>query len=81
MRSLCLWIAALMMSGCGLSPTRLTPQTQPLLDSKLAEPCPALTKPASSDYDVWQAWVQDEVLREYGDCAAKHRKTVEAWPG
>jgi hypothetical protein len=33
------------------------------------------------DYDEWQNWVQDVLLRAYGECAARHRMTVEAWPG
>lgn len=80
MRNLCLLIAALMMFGCGTSPTRSTPQTRPLLDASLARPCDELSKPASSDYDVWQEWVQSVVLVAYGECAARHLKTVEAWP-
>jgi len=35
--------------------------------------------PATADYDVWQDWMVT-VLASLGDCAARHRKTVEAWP-
>jgi hypothetical protein len=33
-----------------------------------------------ADYDAWQEWVQSEVLKAYGDCAARHAATVRAWP-
>lgn len=46
----------------------------------MAKPCGPLTKPAAVDYDAWQEWIQDVVLRAYGDCAARHAATVEAWP-
>lgn len=34
----------------------------------------------TADYDAWQEWVMGDVLKALGECAAKHRKTVEAWP-
>jgi len=52
----------------------------PLLDSALAEMCMEIKEPIKDDYDVWQEWVQSVVLRAYGECAAKHAKTVKAWP-
>jgi len=36
-------------------------------------------KPDAPDYDVWQLWAID-LLRQYADCAARHAKTVQAWP-
>jgi len=36
-------------------------------------------RPAAADYDVWQAWAI-ELLRQYAECAARHTKTVQAWP-
>jgi len=42
-------------------------------------PCPEVPKPESPDYDVWQAWALG-LLRQYADCAARHTKTVQAWP-
>jgi hypothetical protein len=36
--------------------------------------------PAEADYDVWQEWMQDVVLRAYGDCASRHAATVKSWP-
>lgn len=79
MRSLCLMVAVLMISGCGTSKPLLTPQTRPLLDTELAKSCEEIGKPEGADYDVWQAWTID-LLRKYGECAARHLKTVEAWP-
>ena len=79
MRNLCLLIAALMLSGCATSKPRSTPPTRPPLDSALAAPCPAVEKPESPDYDVWQVWAIN-LLRQYAECAARHAKTVQAWP-
>jgi len=28
---------------------------------------------------VWQAWAIN-LLRQYAECAARHAKTVQAWP-
>lgn len=81
MRLLCLMTAALMLSGCAASRTQYVQRTVPPLDSRLSEPCQPLPDPPAGDYDAWQAWVQDQVLVAYGECAAKHRETVKAWPG
>ncbi|WP_162040623.1 hypothetical protein [Undibacterium sp. YM2] len=58
----------------------MTLQTVPPLDASLAEPCKTLSAPEALDYDQWQLWMQNTVLRAYGECAAKHRKVVRAWP-
>lgn len=80
MRLAYLLIAALTLSGCATSTLPSTPPTRPPpLDSALAAPCPAVPKPESPDYDVWQAWALD-LLRQYAECAARHAKTVQAWP-
>jgi len=82
MRSLCLLTVALMIFGCASSPTPLVlPSKPPPLDSALAAPCVVPDAPALADYDVWLAWVAGPVLGALGDCAARHRKTVQAWPG
>lgn len=52
----------------------------PPLEARLAEPCAQLPYPDEVDFDAWQAWLVDVVLRNYGDCAAKHREMVQAWP-
>lgn len=55
------------------------PQTRPLLDTELAKPCDAVQKPDAADYDAWQVWING-LLKQYGECAARHMKTVDAWP-
>lgn len=79
MRLSCLWIASLTLYGCATSTPPSTPPTKASLDSALAAPCPEVPKPDSPDYDVWQAWAIS-LLRQYADCAARHAKTVQAWP-
>lgn len=79
MRRNFLLIAALMLSGCATSTPLSTPPTRPPLDSALAAPCAAVDRPAADDYDAWQAWAID-LLRQYAECAARHVKTVQAWP-
>jgi len=82
MRILCLLVDGLMLSGCGTSQTLYVRRAVPPLDSGLATPCPELPDPPQdpADYDEWQIWLQDNVLVAYGECAARHRATVEAWP-
>lgn len=81
MRSLCLLTAGLMSAGCACSPTPSTlPSKPPPLDSTLAVSCEVPDVPVAADYDAWQAWVMGPVLGALGDCAARHRKTVGAWP-
>ena len=70
-----------MISGCASCPTPSTrPSKPPPLDSALAAPCRIPDAPAAADYDAWQEWVMGDVLKALGECAAKHRKIVEAWP-
>ena len=79
MRLVFLLAAVLTTSGCAhLTPPSKLP-IRPSLDSALAAPCPAIVKPDAPDYDVWQLWAID-LLRQYADCAARHAKTVQAWP-
>lgn len=79
MRSLFPLIAALILSGCATSTPRSTPPTKASLDSALAAPCPTIERPRADDYDAWQAWAID-LLKQYAECAARHAKTVQAWP-
>lgn len=78
-RSLFLLAASLMLTACATSPQPL-PQQIPPLDTKLAEPCATIVAPTTLDYDLWQMWVQNDLLRAYGECAARHAATVKAWP-
>lgn len=81
MRSLSLLIAVLTISGCASCPTpSKQPSKPPPLDSALAQPCRIPDAPDVADYDIWQNWAMKDVLGALGECAAKHRKTVEAWP-
>ena len=75
----CLLIASLILSGCSLSRQPLERPIPPL-DAALAQPCPMLSEPGGASYDVWQDWLQSEVLKAYGDCSARHAATVKAWP-
>lgn len=52
---------------------------KPPLDSALAADCPPLPRPAKADYDAWEDYTI-EVIGLYGDCAQRHRETVNAWP-
>ena len=74
-----LLLASLTVSACATSP-QPSPQPMPPLDSALAQPCQQLQAPTELNFDVWQAWITDTVLKAYGECAARHAATVKAWP-
>ena len=38
------------------------------------------TVPTDDDFDVLDTWVRTHVFRIVGNCAIRHRKTVDAWP-
>jgi hypothetical protein len=74
-------IAALALTACASSPKAPPPLTRPSLDQYLANDCQQLAEvPARDDFDALLAWVTGDVLPKYGDCAIRHRQTVEAWP-
>ncbi len=83
-RNLCLWIVLQILAACAAfekpSAPPMQPSKVPALDRELATPCKELTAPDALDFDVWMTWVQDEVLRAYGECAIRHRRTIDAWP-
>ena len=79
MRLAFLLVASLTLSACAVSTPQSTPPTRPPLDSKLSALCPPIAKPDAGDYDLWQVWSM-ELLEQYGICAARHAKTVQAWP-
>ena len=79
MRNLCLLVVCLMLIACATSMPQSKPPTKASLDSALAAPCPAIERPGADDYDAWQTWAI-ELLRQYAECAARHTKTVQAWP-
>jgi hypothetical protein len=57
----------------------MPPTPRPQLDTSLATPCTEVPKPAAPDYDAWLEWSRD-LLKAYGECAARHWQTVAAWP-
>lgn len=69
----------LTLCGCATSTLQSKPPTKASLDSALATPCPVIERPGADDYDAWQVWAI-ELLRQYAECAARHAKTVQAWP-
>ncbi|GAA0412719.1 hypothetical protein GCM10009094_16010 [Massilia aurea] len=69
----------LTLSACATSTPQSKPPTKAFLDSALAALCPVVERPAAADYDVWQEWA-NELLQQYAECAARHAKTVQAWP-
>lgn len=78
---LCLLIASLMLQGCAVSRDPPPPSIKPLLDSELEATCKPIGRPKNeSDFDSWQAWVEEVVLPNYMDCAVRHYRTVKAWP-
>jgi hypothetical protein len=74
-----LMAVCLTLSACVTSTPQSKPPTKAFLDSALAAPCPMVERPGADDYDAWQAWAI-ELLRRYAECAARHAKTVQAWP-
>ncbi|AHB08565.1 hypothetical protein U875_16360 [Pandoraea pnomenusa 3kgm] len=78
--SLFLPIAVLTLAGCAVSPKPLPLPSKPQLDSALAASCSIPDAPTAADYDVWQEWVERDLLGALVDCAIRHSKTVAAWP-
>jgi hypothetical protein len=79
-QNLCPMIVVLMLTGC---PASLKPpplQTRPLLDSALAQDCKPINVPNTMNIDEILTWIKFELFRDYGECAIRHKKTVEAWP-
>ena len=67
----------LMLPACSTMPSgRLTPALQ----ANLAQSCPSLPTPPAPlldpDRSVWEL----AMIALYGDCAGRHRATVQAWP-
>jgi hypothetical protein len=51
-----------------------------LAGQRVGRTCPTVERPGTDDYDTWQAWAID-LFGQYDTCAARHAKTVQAWPG
>ena len=67
-----------LLSACS-TPRAATPTVQ--LQANLAANCPSISSPPVPLIDPPRAEWEAELLLAYGDCAARHRLTVEAWPG
>lgn len=52
----------------------------PPLDSYLAAPCKTIDPTLVLDYDQWDDETARWLLEVAADCAARHLKTVQAWP-
>ncbi|MFC0684918.1 hypothetical protein, partial [Novosphingobium clariflavum] len=61
------------------STTRSTPPT-PELQANLRQPCPPLPKPPTPLTDPERAVWENTMIAMYGDCAARHLRSVEARP-
>ncbi|MDH1299530.1 hypothetical protein [Achromobacter sp. GD03932] len=75
-RVLCLLAAALTMTGCS---TSMKLAAWPTLPANLAQPCRPVPEVTS---DSWDDFARSYIAMvvQYGDCAARHRPIVEAWP-
>ena len=64
------------LSGCSKA-VSIVPM--PLPPANLASNCPVLSAPPSILTDPDRATWEVDLIAKYGDCALKHRLTVEAW--
>ena len=69
-------ILILVLSGCSKA-VSIVPM--PLPPANLASNCPVLPPPPSTLTDPDRATWEIDLIAKYGDCALKHRLTVEAW--
>jgi len=67
----------LLLSGC--STTRSAPPT-PELQANLRQPCPPIAALPDPFVDPDRAIWENALISQYGDCAGRHRATVDAWP-
>jgi hypothetical protein len=56
------------------------PTRTPRLPANLAAPCPSLPKPPAPLIDPERGAWELALIAAYGDCAGRHRHTVDAWP-
>ena len=52
----------------------------PALPANLAADCPSLPDAPNPLIDPARAVWELQIIAAYGDCASRHRHTVEAWP-
>lgn len=70
-------LSCLLLPGC--SATRSVLPT-PELQANLAQRCPPLEQPPSPLVDPERSIWENKIISQYGDCGARHRATVDAWP-
>ncbi|WP_423227306.1 Rz1-like lysis system protein LysC [Paenalcaligenes suwonensis] len=69
LKSLCLLIVVLILSGCS---TSTKGYVRPTLPANLSEPCPPIPELDTDSWDeLGKAHIELAIL--YGECAAKHR--------
>lgn len=66
----------LILSGCSKA-VSVVPMPKPPVN--LQTPCQALSDVPDPLIDPARALWESEMIAKYGDCAVKHRLTVEAW--
>jgi hypothetical protein len=64
------------LSGCSKA-VSVAPMPQP--PANLASNCPPLPNPPSVLTDPERAIWEIDIIAKYGDCALRHRRTIEAW--
>jgi len=67
----------MLLSACS-TPRAAAPTVQ--LQANLAANCPPISSPPVPLIDPSRAEWEAEILLAYGDCAARHRFAVDAWP-
>ncbi|QDH50432.1 hypothetical protein [Caulobacter phage RLK] len=71
-------LIALCLLPCAACLPKRLPTPTPALQANLKALCPPLPQPESLD-PARLEW-ELKVVAQYGDCAERHRRTVEAWP-
>ena len=66
----------LALSGCSKAVSVVPMPTPP---ANLQTPCQALSDVPDPLIDPARALWESEMIAKYGDCAVKHRLTIEAW--
>lgn len=77
--SKCLLSVSLLLLSSACSTTRSEPPT-PVLEANLAADCPQLPPPPSPLLDPERSLWEEILIATYGECAGRHKRTVQAWP-
>jgi hypothetical protein len=73
-------LSALLMTLLSACSTRPAATPMPRLQANLAANCSPIPAPPSPLIDPLRAEWEADLLLAYGDCGARHRLTVDAWP-